>query len=59
MCPCNTAPLTNEDLLQHCPLQDTLQKTTQPQDLYLTEKLYRDLAALKEDNSVCVKSQGF
>ena len=59
MCPCNTAPLTSEELLQHCPLQDTLLKATWSQNLEMMKKLHRDLAALKEDSSVCEKSQGF
>ena len=44
MCPCNTAPMTNE--LQHCPLQDTaedhLARGSAPD-----QKLYGDLAALR------------
>ena len=39
--------MTNERLLQHCPLQDTPRKTTWPEDLPLTEKLYGDLTALR------------
>ena len=47
MCSCNTALMTSQHLLQHCPLQDTLRKNVWPEDLALTEQLYGDLAALR------------
>ena len=43
----NSAPVTSTHLLQHCPLQDTLQKIARPEDLPWIEKLYGDLAALR------------
>ena len=50
--------MTSEHLLQHCPLQDILRKTTWPEDLPLTEKLYGDLAALGS-GSICEGSWCF
>ena len=50
MWPCNTAPVTSDHLLQHCPRQSTLWKTAWPEDLPLMEKLYGDLAALRTKN---------
>ena len=47
MCPCDTAPVTTEHLLQHCPLQDALRCTTWPDETPLKEMFYGDLAALK------------
>ena len=35
------------DLLRHCPLQDTLRKTAWPENPSLKEKLQGDLAALR------------
>ena len=46
-CPCNTGPMTTEHLLQICPLQDALRKTTWPEGEALRERLYGDLAAQK------------
>ena len=43
----NSAPVTSTHLLQHCSLQDTLQKIARPEDLPWIEKLYGDLAALR------------
>ena len=47
MCPCETAPMTTEHLLQHCPLQDGLRCTAWPDETPLKEKLHGDLVALK------------
>ena len=54
MCLCNGAPMTSEHLSQHCPLQDTLRKTTWAEDLPLTEKLYVDLSALFREAGVSI-----
>ena len=45
--------------LQACPLQGTLRKTTWSEDLPLAEKLYGDLAAHKEDGSMCASNWCF
>ena len=47
MCPCDTAPLTTEDFLQHCPLHDGLTNAAWPENRALREKLFGDLAELK------------
>ena len=47
MCPCDTAPMTTDHQLQHCPLQRALRCTTWPDETPLKEKLHGDLAALK------------
>ena len=58
MCLCITAPMTSRHPLQHCPLQETLRKTTCPEDPPLTEKLYGDLAALGRTAAlICERSQ--
>ena len=47
MCPCGTAPMTTEHLLQECPLQDGPRRATWPQPAPLRDKLYGDLEALR------------
>ena len=50
--------MTSEHPLQHCPLLDTLRKTTRSEGLPLTAKLYGDLAALRSTASF-VRGAGF
>ena len=50
-CPCNTAPMTTEHLLQHCPLQDDARQEEWPEPIPLKEKLYGDLEALRRTAS--------
>ena len=47
MCPCNTATMTTEHILQHCPLHDVLRSSTWPEGETLSEKLHGGLAALE------------
>ena len=47
MCPCNTAAMTTEHLLQHCPLHVALRSSTWPEERTLNEKLHGGRAALE------------
>ena len=51
MCPCNTAAMTTEHLLQHCPLHDVLRSSTWPEAETLKEKLHGGQAALERTAS--------
>lgn len=47
MCPCHTAAMTTEHLLQHCHLHDALRNETWPEAKALNEKLHGGQAALE------------
>ena len=48
MCPCDTAPVTTENSLQHCHLQDSSRHAAWPGGTALREKLHSDFAGLKK-----------
>ena len=47
MCPCDTAPMTTDHLLQDCPLHDEPRQAAWPQPVSMRDKLYGDLEALR------------
>ena len=47
MCPCGTGAMTAGHILQECPLQDELRRSTWPEGGTLREKLYGGRAALE------------
>ena len=47
VCPCGTAPMTVEHLLQDCPTHQNLRAKTWPADQPLREKLYGSLESLR------------
>ena len=46
-CPCNTAPMTSQHLLQDCPFYDAIRGETWPKDTSLRDKLFGDQEALQ------------
>ena len=56
-CSTDTAAVTSEHLLQHCPLQDGPRRAALSEEAVLREKLYGDLAELKR-TAVFVKVTG-
>ena len=47
MCPCDTAPVTTENSLQHCDLQDSSRHAAWPGGTALREKVHSDFVGLK------------
>ena len=46
-CPCDTAPMTTQHLLQDCPLHDVVRQEAWPEDPPLRDRLYGNPAALQ------------